>query len=171
LVFSASYLAVQAPTQRFYLYDPADRLDTQTFAGFDFVLVPDYRLDILAGFEFDLAINVASMQEMRVDQIERYLDFVYTTCRGVFYSCKRDHQNRNDELPRLFDLMRTRFELTEVPPQVLLPSSWKARARAGLKQSLRRVAQSVGLVDAGIEGPAAEPFPYVEQLCQVRRMG
>ena len=81
-------------------------LDAGTFAGLDFVLLPDYRLDALTGFEFDLAINIASMQEMRVDQIERYLDFIKLTCRGNFYSCNRDRQNRNDELRSLFDLMR-----------------------------------------------------------------
>jgi len=168
LIFSASYLVLQAPAKRLYLYDPADRFDAETFAGFDFVLLPDYRLDALTGFEFDLAINVASMQEMRVDQIERYLDFIRMTCRGAFYSCNRDRQNRNDELPGLFDLMRTRFELTEVSPSEVLRTPWKARVGRRLKRTLRRVARSAGLVEAGSEGPAAEPFPYVEHLCRVR---
>ena len=106
LVFSASYLVLHAPAKRLYLYDPEDTIDSATLAGFDFVLLPDYRLDALGGFEFDLVINVASMQEMKVDQIERYLEFIRATCRGVFYSCNRDHQNRNDELASLFDVMR-----------------------------------------------------------------
>ena len=169
LVFSGSYLVLQAPTKRLYVYDPADRLDAEMLAGFDFVLLPDYRLDALAGFKFDLAINVASMQEMRVDQVERYLDFIRTTCRGVFYSCNRDRQNRNDELPSLFDLMRVRFELIEVSPPTVVPSSVAARGRRRLKRTLRRVARSMGLVEAGSEGPTAEPFPYVEHLCSVVR--
>jgi hypothetical protein len=167
LVFSASYLALHAPTKRLYLYDPADRLDAATFAGLDFVLLPDYRLDALTGFEFDLAINIASMQEMRVDQIERYLDFIKLTCRGEFYSCNRDRQNRNDELRSLFDLMRARFEMIEASPSDL-PSSWKARAKHGLNRTLRRAAKAIGLIDAGNAGPAVEPFPYVEYLCRVR---
>ena len=138
LVFSASYLVLQAPAKRLYLYDPADRLDAESLAAFDLVLMPDYRLDALTGFEFDLAINVASMQEMRVDQIERYLDFIGMTCRGVFYSCNRDRQHRNDELSSLFDLLRTRFELTEVPPSSVRPSSWKDRTRRRLRRMLRR---------------------------------
>jgi len=169
LVFSAAYLVRQAPAKRLYLYDPAVSLDAATLAGFDFVLVPDYRLDALTGSEFDLAINVASMQEMRVDQIERYLDFIRTTCRGVFYSCNRDHQNRNDELPSLFDLMRARFELFEVPPPAPIRSSPAAGARRRLKRTLRRVARSIGLVEAGSECPTAEPYPYVEHLCSVVR--
>ncbi|MGO9471596.1 MAG: putative sugar O-methyltransferase [Isosphaeraceae bacterium] len=167
LVFSASYLALQASAKRLYLYDPADRLGAEKLAAFDFVLLPDYRLDALTGFEFDLAINIASMQEMRVDQVERYLDFIRMTCRGVFYSCNRDRQNRNDELPSLFDLMRARFELTEVSPPAVVPASLLARGRRRLKGTLRQLARSIGMVEAASEGPAAEPFPYVEHLCSV----
>ena len=165
LLFSASYLALHAPGKRLYLYDPADPLDAEALSEFDFVLLPDYRLDTLAGFEFDLAINIASMQEMRVDQIERYLDFLRTTCRGVLYSCNRDRQNRNNELPSLFDLMRTRFALREISLPAARPISFIAQARGGLKRTLRRAARSIGLVETGAEGPTAEPFPYVEHLC------
>ena len=42
LVFSASYLVLQAPTKRLYLYDPADRLDAESLADFDFVLQDAY---------------------------------------------------------------------------------------------------------------------------------
>ena len=168
LIFSAAYLVLQAPAKRLYLYDPADRFDADALAEFDFVLLPDYRLDILTSFEFDLAINMASMQEMRVDQVECYLDFLRTNCRGVFYSCNRDRQNRNDELPSLFELMRTRFELTEVPPPSgNLSSSWKVKARRSLKRTLRHLARSVGLLEAGSDGPTTERFPYVEHLCAV----
>jgi hypothetical protein len=169
LIFSASYLVLQAPAKRLYLYDPADPLDAEALAGFDFVLLPDYRLDALTGLKFDLAINVASMQEMRIDQIERYLDFIRTACHGVFYSCNRDRQNRNDELPSLFELMRARFELIEVSPPAVPAPSRADKARRGFKRALRRVAGSMGLGEAVREGPAAEPFPYVEHLCQVRR--
>jgi hypothetical protein len=62
------------------------------------------------------------------------------------YSCNRDRQNRNDELPSLFDLMRARFELNEASQSLTPPSSWKAQARRGLKRTLRRTAKSIGLV-------------------------
>jgi len=168
LLFSASYLVLQAPAKRLYLYEPGDRFDAEALAGFDFLLLPDYRLDALTGFDFDLAINIASMQEMRVDQIEWYLDFIRRSCRGVFYSCNRDRQNRNDELPSLFELMRSRFALTEVRAPAPPPPPLKVRARRRLKRSLRRVAQAIGLVEAGNEGPTVEPFPTVEHLCHAR---
>ncbi len=169
LLFSAAYLTLQAPQKRIYLYDPADGLDARTHAGFDFVLLPDYRLEILQGSLFDLAINIASMQEMRVDQVERYLDFLRAACRGKFYSCNRDRQNRNDELPSLFGLMRTRFDLTEIwHPGAYQSANWKTQGRRRLKQALRRMARFVGLVETGSDGASAEPYPYVEHLCSVR---
>ena len=112
------------------LYDPADRTDPAQLAGYDFVLLPDYRLELLADCRFDLAINIASMQEMRVDQVERYLDFLRSTCAGDFYSCNRDRQNRNDEMPGLFDLIRTRFDLTDVAPPKRLPPREKLKPGA-----------------------------------------
>jgi hypothetical protein len=167
LIFSAIYLALQAAAKRLYLYAPGERLDAEALGGFDFVLLPDYRIDAISGVEFDLAINVASMQEMRIDQVERYLDFLRANCRGVFYSCNRDRQTGNDELPSLFDVIRTRFELIEVPPPSGKPSSsWQTRARRMLRRTLRRMARPIGLIDAGGDGPAPEPFPYVEHLCR-----
>jgi len=166
LLFSASYLVLQAPAKRLYLYEPGDPVDAETLAGFDFVLLPDYCLDALTGFDFDLAININSMQEMRVDQIKWYLDFIRRSCRGVFYSCNRDRQNSNDELPSLFELMRSRFALTEVSAPAPPPPPLKVRARRRIRRSLRRVAQAIGLLEAGNEGPPVEPFPNVEHLCR-----
>ena len=164
LIFSAAYLTLHACGKRLYLYDPADRLDPARLTDFDFILLPDYRLQDLADSRFDLAINIASMQEMRVDQIERYLDFLRATCRGVFYSCNRDHQIRNDELPGLFDLIRTRFDLTEVAPPRGMSSSRNANVRRILRGGVRRLAQSAGLVEPGSAGPSPDPFPFVEHL-------
>jgi len=164
LIFSAAYLALHAPGKRIYLYDPAEGVSVADLAEADFVLLPDYRIDALLGSEFDLAINVASMQEMRIDQVEHYLDFLRDACRGVFYSCNRDRQNRNDELPGLFDLVRTRFAMTEVSPPPTRPSSARARARQGLKRSWGRAAPARGLAES--DGLAVDPYPFVEHLCQ-----
>lgn len=163
LLFSAAYLAMQAPGRSIYLHDPAAPADLGDLDRFDFVLLPDYRLDALASSRFDLAINVASMQEMRPEQVTRYLDFLATTCRGTFYSCNRDRQNRNEELAGLFALLRTRFDLTEVPPLPRPPETWKDRTR----RALRRLARPLGLV--GPDGAGADPFPFVEHLGRARR--
>ena len=167
LIFSAAYLSLHAPGKRIFLYDPAHREAPVAVSDHDFTLLPDYRLDALAGSEFDLALNVASMQEMRPDQITRYLDFLRDRCRGVFYSCNRDRQYFHEELPGLFHLIRQQFEMTEVPPPRATSSAGKDRVRHRLRESLRRGASVLGLVEGG--GPAPDPYPFVEHLCRPRR--
>ena len=151
-----------------FLYDPCEPLTPESFDDFDFVLLPDYKIEALLGQRFDLAINLASMQEMRSDQVERYLDFLQHTCLGAFYSCNRDHQKRNDELPGLFDLIRTRFVMTELPPLSPLTLPLRSRTRRHLKRSLRRVAEVVGLAERGGESTESDPYPFVEHLCHPR---
>jgi putative sugar O-methyltransferase len=53
---------------------------------YDYIFVPNYRLDELRRLSFDLVMNVASMQEMREDQVRTYLDFIRSTLRGAFFS-------------------------------------------------------------------------------------
>jgi hypothetical protein len=170
LLFSAAYLTLQAPERRLYLYRPGDRDVLDVVREFDFVLVPNYRLADLKNADFELAINVASLQEMRVEQVEEYLGFLQATCRGVFYSCNRDHQTSNNELPGLFDLIQKRFEMRELPPLSGRPRSWRARTRSEVRRQLRRVAQRAGLLERGNGGPGPDPFPFVEHLCRARSL-
>ncbi len=166
LIFSAAYLTLKAPEKRLYLYDPVDagRHEPGALSAYDYILLPDYCFDLIATETFDLAINIASMQEMRKDQVERYLDFLRSTCRGVFYSCNRDRQVRNDELPGLFSLLRTRFDLIEVRQPEGRTLAWRPLLRRKLLGSLRRLARVVGLIESGSDGPSPEPFPFVEHL-------
>ncbi len=163
LLFSAAYLTLHAPEKSLFLYDPAS---PARLAEADFVLLPDYRLDLLAGSDFDLAINLASMQEMRPEQVERYLDFLNATCSGVFYSCNRDHQKGNDELPGLFSLIRTRFAMTEAPGLSRPRGSIGTRVRVGLRAAMRRGAGALGLVEGTARGTGDDPHPFVEHLCR-----
>jgi putative sugar O-methyltransferase len=117
LVFSASYLALHNPDRKIYIYD------NQTFQAvlndvdvYDFILVPNYVLKQLSDFRFDLVVNIASLQEMRRSQAEEYLDFIKRTS-DVFYSDNQDHQPKNAELGKLYDLLETRFHLVELPEE------------------------------------------------------
>jgi SAM-dependent methyltransferase len=71
LLFSAAYLAMLQPNKKAYIYAP----DTfaaflrQDIASYDFVFIPNYRVEELATKLFDLVLNVASFQEMREDQV------------------------------------------------------------------------------------------------------
>jgi RimJ/RimL family protein N-acetyltransferase len=64
------------------------------WAEADFVYCPAEQLDVLAPFKFDVAINIASMQEMTVPQIGRYFSFLRQTLapRNLFYCCNRERK-------------------------------------------------------------------------------
>jgi len=163
LVFSATYLALHAPEKRLFLYDPETPVTLDDLENHDLVLLPAYRLDLLQDCPFDLAISMASLQEMRADQVKNYLDFLRRTCRGVFYSCNRDRQKGNDELLGLFDLIKSRFEMTELLPLSPHLPSWKGKIQQGLRASLLRTARTLGLLDGA---PTSDPYPFVEHLCR-----
>jgi len=149
LLFSASYLTLLNPEKRIYLYDRGSYrriMRPDVMDKYDFVLIPNYRLQSMRGVQFDVAANIASFQEMRTSQVEEYLDFVRKTCTGALYSCNQDRYPWNAELSNLTELLARRFLLTEVPdaPQERLgPTS--SRRRIG--KMLRRAAVVSGLLD------------------------
>lgn len=174
LLYSAAYLALEAPDRNVYLYDPATfdpamLLDERS--PVDVFLLPDYRLGALEPLDlaFDLVLNIASMQEMRAEQVERYLGWIGRTCRGVFYSFNRDRQDRNDELGGLFAMLRARFDVTEVPSPWDRPPGLKRRLRSRTRSALRGAAALVGLAEPLAADPAPAA-PYVEHLCRVRAL-
>ena len=58
----------------------------------DFVYCPTERLNELERYRFDLAVNIASMQEMNLLTIQRYFDFLRRTLqkKNLFYCCNRE---------------------------------------------------------------------------------
>ena len=110
LLYSASYLALHNPNKKLYLHEKGRGIDGSE----DFILIPHYRLDLLKYWKFDLVLNVASMQEMRTDQVETYLDFISKTCIGLFYSLNLDCYSKNTELSCLSDLLNAQFDTVEV---------------------------------------------------------
>ncbi|NJN96672.1 MAG: putative sugar O-methyltransferase [Anaerolineales bacterium] len=93
LLFSAAYLSLLNPHKRMYLYSNQDFLQligTDVCETYDFVLIPNYQLDSLRHLQFDLVLNISSLQEMTVEQVETYLNFIQATTTGVFYSLNQD---------------------------------------------------------------------------------
>jgi hypothetical protein len=155
LLFSGAYLSLLNPGKHVAIYDanhPELALDG------DFVLLPNYRLPLLKSRRFDLVLNVASMQEMRTDQVEDYLAFIAETCRGVFYCHNLDRLPQNVELSSLVDLLRVYLDVREIKRPV-------ARRRR-LRATLKSFAASVGLADRPVNRP-----PYRTFLCRSRRHG
>ncbi|MGQ0792553.1 MAG: putative sugar O-methyltransferase [Deltaproteobacteria bacterium] len=171
LIFSAPYLFLQNPAKKVYVYGDSDFggfIESGEFASYDFVLIPNYKLSALRNIRFDLAVNVASLQEMSAHQAAEYLDFLADGCAGLFYSLNQDVQPRNSELGNLSDMIRARFEVTEASLG-LLPTSRMGQegAKQALRRAMRKAATSLGILDAPRESFKYPPFK--EWLCRSRK--
>jgi len=140
LLFSASYLTLQNPGKKIYLYGKANAeefLQSKDVEEYDFVLIPNYRLDLLEHFRFPLTINMASFQEMRPEQVATYLDFICRTCTGVLYSFNQVRNALNHELKDLITMLRARFTLRALH-EVETKKTWRSRLK-GVRSFLDRV--------------------------------
>ena len=94
LLFSAPFVAIHNPDKKIYLYDPGDFSEiarsAQGFSDYDFVFVPNYKLEDLSALRFDLVLNQASLAEMTTAQVQEYIDVVRATCVGYFYTHNQD---------------------------------------------------------------------------------
>ncbi|MBM3777179.1 MAG: putative sugar O-methyltransferase [Acidimicrobiia bacterium] len=116
-LFSATYLRTVFPSARTLIWHkglkPAERA---RWREHDFVFVPNACAGELAGFDPDLLVNIASFQEMTAAQVAGYVDLAARAgCRHV-YSLNRERSRYNDELTSVGDLLRERYDLTDVSP-------------------------------------------------------
>ena len=167
LLFASSYLSLLNPHKRVYLYareDFDELMKPGATESYDFVLIPNYRLNSLSRIGFDLVINVDSLQEMRTSQAETYLEFICRTCTGEFYSWNKDRNPHNPDLSDLSDLLRRRFDVREIPePNVGTPVP-KLLSKARLRRIVKRIAILTGLLDRTVLG-SRDP-PAREYLCR-----
>jgi len=71
--------------------------ETPFSAKEDFIYCPCERLEEVDMFEYDVAVNIVSMQEMNLPTIERYFSYLRKYCskENLFYCCNRERK----ELP------------------------------------------------------------------------
>ncbi len=153
LLFSAAYLMLLNPEKKIYLYgadDFQEVVENDDWGGYDFILIPNYRLRALEGRKFDFVLNMTSLQEMRVKQAEEYLDFIRAHCAGVFYSWNEDrHQPHNAEMTNLSELLRRRFKLLDITEENLLmnpPSNGDIAPEPRRLKVLRKIGRAIGLL-------------------------
>jgi len=164
LLFAANYLTLHCPDARMYLYSSEDAATALAEPqAYDFILLPNFRLDRLTSWQFDLALNVESLQEMRTEQVNEYLAFLARTSR-LFYSWNQEANPANRELERLSDHLRRYFQLAPVPAP---PAPYKARARAAVVRALLGGLARVGLSLTRTPRKWVYP-PVVEYLCRPR---
>jgi len=100
----------------------------------DLLFCPAEKSEWLANYRFDLALNVASMQEMTPEIVKDYFRLLRKTLRGprLFYCCNRLHKTLPDgEISEILNYPWTdndRFLIDEPCPwQQYFFATWKAK--------------------------------------------
>ena len=162
LIFSAPYLALLNPDKKLYLYDKnnyAQMLQPDTIHNFDFILLPNYKLDALSAVRFDLVVNMASFQEMKKEQVADYLNFVAKTCKGTLYSWNQNVKPKNKELLNLTEMLKERFECEKISP-----TAHTEKFAESVRYQLKKIAAAIGLIDkTRVSSP---DWHYYEYICK-----
>lgn len=89
LLFQSHYMQGMHPEATHVMVDQNPGWQTATFA-----YCPSERAEQLAEVRFDVAVNVASMQEMAPAVVARYFDLMRRTLRpaNLFYCCNREEK-------------------------------------------------------------------------------
>ena len=166
LLFSAAYLALHNPDKKVYLYDCSDFaevMESGDLRSNDIILIPNYQLEFLANWKFDLVINMISFQEMNAQQVIGYLDFIRDHCTGQFYSWNMDSHVLGTDLPTMASLLECRFEFEEVGE----PEKPESRGRR-LIDGFKSIASAVGITDPPSRGISLGHYIYRghEYLCR-----
>ncbi|MAG72158.1 MAG: hypothetical protein CL471_17980 [Acidobacteria bacterium] len=143
LFLAASYLSIHNGPDNVFLYDPDNPGTTvdQLRAGpARFTLVPNYRLDLVSEIPIDLALNIASFQEMTSDQVDAYLSTIASNLRGTLVSFNRpangEATGQLGDLRDLFDRYY-HWQTVEMPLTPVLPI--RARANRATRTLVRRL--------------------------------
>lgn len=160
LLFAAAYLSLLNRDKTLYLYDKSDfeEVVRNRWEEYRFILLPNYVLDDLRHLRFDLAVNVASFQEMRTDQVGSYLDFLHETLTGVLYSLNQDREPKNRELSSLSNMLKDRFHCT-TPTR-------KQKAREIAREHLNKLERPVRRVLGREAIMGADDRRLLEHLCR-----
>ena len=100
LFFQAYYLGKKFPNKQHTLLSPKD----QVKPGSGFYFCPAERLENFPMQQIDIAINIASMQEMNPDMISTYFSMLRERKTKLFYCCNRLEKILPDGTPaRIFE--------------------------------------------------------------------
>jgi hypothetical protein len=116
LLFSAVYLRAAFPSASILLFGdkPQDILfdDVQSY---DFVLLPHYFFENIHKIkQLDLAINIASFQEMTSEQVNGYVSKLHDSNCPFIFSHNRDHSPHNPQLTTVSAILEKYYQVVEL---------------------------------------------------------
>lgn len=107
LLFQAYYCGKSHPDHSHFLITDItkDMIKEADIDKCDFLYCPAEYIESLKGISFDIAINIASMQEMNENSIKAYFEFlrVHMTSDNLFYCCNREvKEMQGGEISRFY---------------------------------------------------------------------
>jgi putative sugar O-methyltransferase len=149
-LFSAVYLATMFPAASVMTVGPGND-PGQDWVRHDFVFVPHYLFHRLRLPSIDLAVNIASFQEMTTTQVSGYVAGLAKTGCTHLYSFNRDRSAHNDQLSSVRRILAQRYDLTELS---LLDSQYGELHRTKVLGTLGRARERMkGVVRRAIGRP------------------
>jgi len=126
LLFSATYLKATFPDARMRCYgEVANDALFDDLDAVDFLFLPAHAFSRLPIPNAELAVNLASFQEMTTAQVAEYVQTLADSGCLQLYSLNRDRSRYNPELSTVTEIIETRYrverlEVLDVPYTVLV---------------------------------------------------
>jgi putative sugar O-methyltransferase len=120
LLFTAVYLRAAFPSASILLFGdkPQDVL-LENVQSYDFILLPHYFFENIHKLkQLDLAINIASFQEMTTEQVDRYASKLADAGCASIFSYNRNRSPHNPELTTVSSILEKYYQLVRVTGMV-----------------------------------------------------
>lgn len=116
LIFSATYLRTLFPESRAFIYgDNGIKGLPEDYESYDFIFLPHFAFPRARLAGIDLAINTVSFQEMTSEQVRAYARRLAELGCPSLYSLNRDRSPHNAQLSAVSDILKSYYQLEEVP--------------------------------------------------------
>ena len=145
LLFSATYLKAAFPDARMRFYgEVANEVVFDDLDRVDFLFLPAHAFSRLPVPEAELAVNLASFQEMTTGQVMQYVHTLADSGCRQLYSLNRDRSRYNPELSTVTEIIATRYrverlEVLDVPYTVLVSKPGKEPEAADYRHLIGRI--------------------------------
>ncbi len=142
LLFASVYLQTLFPKAKVYLGDGSPESYAVNFADYDFVFIPHYAWKSVKPQRVDLAVNMASFQEMTDAQVRSYSHTLADWKTPFLYSLNRDISPNNKEISGVSTILAERYTLLErdvLPVPYHAMSVPKPSLKADVKNSIKKL--------------------------------
>src|SRR3989344_4717542 len=142
-LFSATYLQILFPNARIYIGDGnLDSYRALEFTAYDFVFIPHYAWASLRPQHVDLAINMASFQEMTDAQVRSYVHQLAKWKTPYLYSLNRDISPNNREISGVTNIIAERYIVAE-QPVLAVPYHTLSLPEPSLKRDIKDIVKNI----------------------------